>query len=114
MCPGLRFEFYTYGPFSATLMGDLDYTDSLGAVRVAPVPTGGYCIEPGDQSSAIQERAHDFLSEHRAAVDEVIGVFGKCSAARLELLGTVHYAFSHLSNDRPACIDGEIIYRYSG
>ena len=106
---GYRFEFYTYGPFSAALMGDLDYTDSLGAVRMQSVATGGYSIKRGAQNQDIQDRAGDFLLEHKAAIDEVISVFGKSSAVWLELLATTHYAYSYFASRHQPCGDNDIV-----
>lgn len=106
---GYNYEFYTYGPFSAALMGDLDYTDSLGAVRVKPIGNGGYCIGAGDRNKEIQERAQAFLSEHKLAIDSVIEVFGHSSAVRLELLATTHYAFAYFASRNVPFADDDVI-----
>ena len=106
---GYRFEFYTYGPFSAALMGDLDYADSLKAVQVKPMATGGYTIESGDLNEDIQSRANDFLSDHEAAIREVVRVFGRESAVRLELLATTHYARSYFASRKEPWDDEGIV-----
>jgi uncharacterized protein YwgA len=106
---GYDYEFYTYGPFSAALMGDLDYTASLEAVQVKPGPMGGYSIEAGARSEEIQGKAADFIQHHKAAVDEVIRVFGGSSAARLELLATTYYTYSFFRSRGSSCGDKDII-----
>jgi len=89
---GYRFELYTYGPFSAALMSDLDYTSSLGAVKVDYMLTGGYIISAGDASGAILERSQSFLNQYQAVIAEVINVFGGYGAVQLELRATIHFA----------------------
>ncbi|MCL4552402.1 MAG: hypothetical protein M1305_02440 [Candidatus Marsarchaeota archaeon] len=104
-----NYEFYTYGPFSSELMGDLDFSDSLGAVRVEAVASGGFCIESGERSQEIKDRAKAFLSEHQMAIDEVINVFGRSSAVRLELLATTHYAFAYFSSQSGVSNDEQVV-----
>ena len=96
---GYRFELYTYGPFSAALMNDLDYTDALGAVKVDYILNGGYSISAGNESEAILARAQAFLDRHQTDIDEVIAVFGRCSAVQLELKATIHLVSQE--SDRP-------------
>jgi uncharacterized protein YwgA len=89
---GYVFEFYTYGPFSSKLMGDLDYSASLEAVEVIYVFNGGYQIKKGPRNEAIQTRGDSFLKLHKSDIDEVIRLFAKLAAKKLELLATIHFA----------------------
>jgi len=100
---GYNYEFYTYGPFSSELMGDLDYSDSLGAVQVKAVPTGGYCIVSGNRSKEIKDRSKEFLLKYKTEIDDVINTFGGSSAVRLELLATTHYVFAYFSGQNTEC-----------
>ncbi len=103
------FQLYTYGPFSAEVMGDLDYAQSLGAVRVEYILNGGYSIKPGEQNQALQARAHDFLEKYKSEMDDVINAFGKCSAVHLELLATTHYAYKEHELVGPGCKDFQVV-----
>ena len=106
---GYNFEFYTYGPFSAELMGDLDFSDSLRAVQVKSVAAGGYWIGVGERSKEIKDRAEDFLAEYKTAIDDVISVFGGSSAVSLELLATTHYAFTYFRAQKGENDDEQVI-----
>ena len=106
---GYNYEFYTYGPFSSELMGDLDYTDSLGAVHVKAVLTGGYCIVAGNRGKEIKDRSKDFLLKYQSEMDDVINIFGGSSAVRLELLATTHYVFSYFRRQNAESNDQEVV-----
>ncbi|MDO8587727.1 MAG: restriction endonuclease [Armatimonadota bacterium] len=106
---GYRFEFYTYGPFSAALMGDLDYADVLGAVKVQYIVNGGYSISPGPQNEDVRKHAQDFLDKHKAEIDAVINVFGRRSATSLELFATTHYAYSYFAARGKPVADSDVI-----
>ena len=90
-------------------MGDLDYADSLGAVKVDYILNGGYSISPGKRSQDLQKRAKHFLDEHKASIDEVIGVFGKSTAKGLELLGTIHYAHGYFKSLGTDYSDSDVV-----
>lgn len=95
---GYNFELYTYGPFSADLMGDLDYSETLGAVRIDHIINGGYNISPADQNAEVQQRAVDFFDKHLSALEEVVVAFGKLSAWQLELRATLYFAYLEMAS----------------
>lgn len=88
------FGFHTYGPFAAELLSDLDLAQCIGAVQVEPVRPdegSGYRIEPGPAAETARSRACGFLTEHREAINKLVGSFGGKSAKELELLTTIIY-----------------------
>lgn len=90
---GYEFSLYTYGPFSAELMQDLDVTHAMGAVEVTYDPyTNAYNIRPGPKKDAIRNRASGFLERVKHALDQVLAYFGNYGARELELQATIVYA----------------------
>jgi uncharacterized protein YwgA len=90
---GYEFRLYTYGPFSAELLGDLDGVAGLGGVEVTYQPqVAGYSITPGPKSADIRLQAAEFLSNSSDAIDSVLDEFGRLTAKDLELSATIVYA----------------------
>lgn len=91
---GYRFRMYTYGPFDAEVLSDVDYAARLDAlsVEIERYPNGyGYLIGLGPQAQAIMDRGRPFLDEHRGDIDWVSRNFASRSAVDLELLSTIVY-----------------------
>jgi uncharacterized protein len=93
---GYRYRFYTYGPYSDTLAGDVDYLSEIGVLKVAyDVGIGGYNITPGEKAKILEEKAQPFLNFHKQAVDDVLEHLSDKNVRDLELLSTVLYLFSN-------------------
>lgn len=93
---GYRYRFYTYGPYSDTLAGDVDYLSTIGALKVAyDVAVGGYNIRPGEKAKILEQKAQPFLNFHKQAVDEVLDHLSDKNVRDLELLSTVLYLWSN-------------------
>lgn len=88
---GHDFSFYTYGPYSSDLMGDLDYASALGAVKV-DVGDRGYQISPGEKSETYRQLAAEYLGVFKPQIDQLMQHFGHFSAKELELRATIVYA----------------------
>lgn len=106
---GYNFDLYTYGPFSADLLGDLDYTQSLGAVNIEYIINGGYSISPSLQNQEVQDRASDFLRKYETDIEEVVRLFGKCAAWQLELRATIHFAYQEMQTRGASFTDDDIV-----
>ena len=90
---GYDFKLYTYGPFSAELLADLDGVAGLGGVEILYYGDSyGYSIKPGPKSGAIRQNASKFLSDASGAIGAVLDEFGRLSAKDLELCATIVYA----------------------
>jgi uncharacterized protein YwgA len=102
-----RFSLYSYGPFDSTVLRDVDFASTLGALRSRAVlyPTGyGYSIEPASDSDDVEALATDFLEAHQGDINWVIAEFGNLSAAELELASTVIY-IDHEVRSAPITMD---------
>jgi len=92
---GYNFDLYTYGPFNAQLLDDLDSTEHLGGVKVNRIDTsyGGYEIIPGDKADYILKKGEKFINTSHTSdkISQLITDFGNFKAADLELRSTLIY-----------------------
>lgn len=89
---GYHFSLYSYGPFDAEVLDDLEYAQSLDAVNITLEfhPGGyGYRTQPGKASEEFKEKARGFLTAHQEDIDWVLREFGGLTAAQLELASTM-------------------------
>lgn len=87
-----RFHFYTYGPFSSDLAGDLSYLDYIDGVKIHSDPyQNGYEIRPGHATEHLIQKANGFLNWNRPAIDDILNQFGSKQARDLELIATLVY-----------------------
>ena len=103
---GYRFQLYTYGPFTADLLQDLDQVESLGGVEIHQVVsgTGGFTISPGEKNAELKEKAAEILETEHAqdAVARIAADFGGSTARDLELSSTIVYVVRDLEKqDKP-------------
>jgi hypothetical protein len=90
---GYDFRLYTYGPFSAQILSDLDTVEFIDGVTIGyDSSVSGYRIRPGNNVDNVTESASDFLEHASDAIDEVLDDFGSLSAKDLELRATIVYA----------------------
>src|SRR5450759_734982 len=61
---GYDFELYSYGPYSAQLLSDLDMVKGFGAVAVERT-SAGYDIKPAAEADAVRARAKEFLDSYK-------------------------------------------------
>lgn len=93
---GYRFSFYTYGPYSTSLAGDLDTVASSGGVTISYNTTDNYyLIGPGAGADRVIERGIGFIQGHREAIEGVLQAFGGRLAKDLELVSTIAYLRRH-------------------
>lgn len=89
---GYDFTLYTYGPFSAKLLSDLDVADGMGVVALEYLPhAGAYDIRPGPSLERARHKAVEFLEAHRSEIADVAREFGDLRAKDLELRATIVY-----------------------
>ena len=87
-----RFHFYTYGPYSSSLTGDLSYLDAIGGLDIRQcLSFGGYEIVPGNDADSFFAKSAPFLDEHKEDTDAIIEQFGRKNAQELELIATLVY-----------------------
>jgi len=81
---GYRFTLYTYGPYDAAVMSDIDFADLHGVIRVSYQQEGGYKIEEGPDSGRVSPP-----SELNEAIAQLVDRFGNMTARELELRSTI-------------------------
>jgi hypothetical protein len=91
---GYNFRLYTYGPFDADVLGDVQYAEALGAIvsTIAHYP-GGYAYEykPGPQRDEIEQCSAKIFFQHSESIDWVVRTFASRSAVDLEMASTLVY-----------------------
>lgn len=93
---GYRFSFYTYGPYSTGLAGDLDVVAAMGGAKVTyNASDNHYLIEPGAAADHMIAKGQGFIDKNRAAIDRVLRTFGDRLAKDLELVSTIAYLRRH-------------------
>lgn len=93
---GYRFSFYTYGPYSSDLTGDLDAVAGQNGINVVYLKDeNSYQITTGENSSWVLDRGQSFVERNASSVDRVIAQFGGRLAKDLELVSTVVYLRRH-------------------
>lgn len=88
---GYRFNIYTYGPYSASLMGDIDYGAATNLLSVSYDESQGYSIFPGSDVEQLAEERMEFVNEVAEDLEKLFSDFGELNAAELELRSTIHY-----------------------
>jgi uncharacterized protein len=89
-----NFRLYTYGPFDSNVLEDLQYAESLGAIKSTLVayPGGyGYHLQAGPEAENVESRAADFVSKYRDKIAWTLREFGSRSAIDLEMASTLIY-----------------------
>ncbi len=98
---GYDFSLYTYGPYSADVLSDLDYSEAIDAVKLYNVcsGTGGYSIEPSSKTEEYISKAESFLNKYQQEIREVLKLFSGMTARDLELRSTIIYMYKkYISN----------------
>ena len=93
---GYRFSLYTYGPYSAEVLADLDRARFRGQVKVDYIgEDAGFAITQGlgvgDLGSDLEP-----LMAYEDAIDRLVESFGHYNARNLELRTTIAYLWNML------------------
>ena len=93
---GYNFSFYTYGPYSSELSGDLDIAAAANVLTVAYNPSENYyLIGPSTEADRAIKNGQKFLQSNQAEIDRIIEAFGGRLAKDLELVSTIAYLHRH-------------------
>jgi len=97
------FEIYTYGPYSAEVMGDIDFAwhNEIISVETCHYPTGvGYLLRPTEQAKETVKSERTFIEKNKGSIDSIITNFGSKTAKELELITTIIYIYKqYLKNN---------------
>ena len=90
---GYDYRFYTYGPHSADLSGDLKIIEYHGGIEIRFVSSEarGYRIRQGANHSQFIEKAAGAIGRARQKMNLAIDEFGLYNARELELRSTIIY-----------------------
>lgn len=93
---GYHFSFYTYGPYSTGLAGDLDVVAAMGGAKVIYNASDNYyLIEPAVATDHMIAKGQGFIDRNRTAINQVLHTFGARLAKDLELVSTIAYLRRH-------------------
>ena len=97
---GYRFSFYTYGPYSSQLSGDLDTIANSGGANIQYEKTENYyIISVGDKTDIILQNGNEFIEKNKREIHRVLEKFGGRLAKELELTSTIVYLRRHTSEE---------------
>ena len=97
---GYRFSFYTYGPYSSRLSGDLDTVANSGGAKIFYDPSDNYyLIYPGDKTALVIDKGRKYIEKNTREIDRILDVFGGRLARELELTSTIAYLRRHVSEE---------------
>ena len=95
-----RFSFYTYGPYSSSLSGDLDIIANSGGAKICYIISDNhYLIDPSENTDRMIKKGQEFFEQNQVAIDKVLAAFGSRSAKDLELVSTIAYLRRHASQE---------------
>ena len=97
------FGIYTYGPYSQTVMSDIEFAEFLGNIDMAPVfyanGISGYRINATETGRKFVSAHHQVLELYNDEISNVVKSFSQKSAKELELYSTVVFVSSSFENN---------------
>lgn len=97
------FSIYTYGPYCADVMADIDMAFSQKAISVVrehyQPSIVGYNITPSEKAAFFISQEKDFLDRYKKEINEVLDFFGDKNARELELYSTIIYVYGTFSEN---------------
>lgn len=93
---GYQFSLRTYGPYSASLAGDLDVIEISDGAKVSyNASNNRYEIGVGEFTKQIVQKGEEFISTHRPAIKRVLDTFGDRSTKGLGLVSMIAHLRRH-------------------
>jgi hypothetical protein len=99
---GYRFSLYTYGPYSAEVLADLEYANLRKQVEVEYLgdPQGGFRITPTEVASG-SNLQNEPIAMYSHVLDELVEHFGSFNARELELRTTSIFLWKRIRPKKP-------------
>ena len=99
---GYRFSLYTYGPYSAEVLADLEYAKLRKQVEVEYLgdPQGGFRITPSEKSGGSNEQ-NEPIADYTDQLDKLVKHFGSFNARELELRTTSIFLWKRIRPKKP-------------
>jgi uncharacterized protein YwgA len=97
---GYDFTIYTYGPYSAKLMEDIDYGVNRGFFSMSQVQySNGVIGYQFDIKAPALETEMDYIEKYDDRLRQVVDYFGEKSAKELELESTIIYQYKNYTDN---------------
>jgi hypothetical protein len=99
---GYRFSLYTYGPYSAEVLADLEYAKLRKQVEVEYLgdPQGGFRITPSQKASGSYGQSEP-IANYKHELNELVVHFGSFNARELELRTTSIFLWKRIRPRKP-------------
>ena len=99
---GYRFSLYTYGPYSAEVLADLEYARQRMQVEVEYLgePQGGFRITPSEKAGESNEQKEPIHS-YNQKLNELVEQFGSFNAREFELRTTSIFLWKRIRPRQP-------------
>lgn len=95
---GYDFDIYTYGPYSQTVMSDIEFAEYNGDIQISSVtyPNGmqGYQINATEKGEETVSQSKELIDLYNSEIDSVVSFFSKKTAKELELYSTIVFVSS--------------------
>jgi len=89
---GYKFKFFSSGPFSAELAGDIDYLGKIDILKLGEVKGGdGYQISLGAKAKEVIDIVKSDLEPMEKDIEKMLSEFGDLSPTDLDLITTLVY-----------------------
>lgn len=97
------YEIYTYGPYCATVMSDIECAQMNNLIKINTVEYGngmhGYQIETKEQAKEYLKKHSAIIEANETSVCDILDFFGGMTAKDLELYSTIVFLYcSHHNN----------------
>ena len=99
---GYRFSLYTYGPYSAEVLADLEYAKLRKRVEVEYLgdPQGGFTITPSEVAGESNWQ-NEPIADYSQQLNELVEHFGSFNARELELRTTSIFLWKRIRPRKP-------------
>ena len=99
---GYRFSLYTYGPYSAEVLADLEYAKLRKQVDVEYLgdPQGGFKITPSEVAGG-SNLQNEQIAKYSQLLNELVEHFGSFNARELELRTTSIFLWKRTRPRKP-------------
>ena len=103
---GYRFSLYTYGPYSAEVLADLEYAKLRQQVEVEYLgdPQGGFRITPSEVAGESNWQ-NEPIAKYSRELNELVEHFGSFNARELELRTTSIFLWKRIRPRKPEDVD---------
>jgi uncharacterized protein len=105
---GYDFRLYTYGPFDSDILCDLEFAQSIRALKVKTViHSSGYSynFKEGNDAITIKEEMKEWLLKNQTDIKWVSEKFGGNTASDLELIATILYVDRELAQENKGSLE---------